>query len=118
MTSLLSEVLHLRIDLLVAYFDVVVREFVSVRKLIREFRSESDVEEELKFILVLNVLWLLLFRHHRLAKDVHLVLIDVVHQTFAQHTVDSVSFHLSTEAFVDQTSRNLARTETRHFSFR
>ena len=117
MTSLLCKVLHLCIDLVFAHFDVIVRKFVCVRKFVVELRSESDVEHEFKFALVFDVLRLLLFRHHRFAKDVHLVLVDVVHQTFTQHAVDGVSFHLCAKAFLNNTSRHLTRTETRHLSF-
>ena len=117
-TGLLCESLHLLVDLLFRNFYVVVGELIFVGEFDFKLGSEGDVELEFEIVLVLDVLCLLLFRHHGLAEHAELLFFDELLEVFTHEAVDFVHLHLRAKTLIDQAGGYFALAETGHFGFR
>ena len=114
MASTTSELLHLVFQLFFAHLNVVVFHVVVGRERGGELGSESDVENELKVVLLLNVLRLLRSRGQGLAEHIYLVVADIAHEVVANQLIYFFSFHLSAIHLLDERCGYVARTEARH----
>ena len=115
LTSALSVHLHLVVDHFFRNFDRIIIYFIFSAYFCFKFRCQSDIEHEFELFhcIEINIL-LLFFVRQRLAQHIHLIIFNIIVNSFLQCLIHNLCNHRFTIHLFNKTCRHHTFTESRN----